>query len=146
MCSQCIGLDNLCLLVVDDDIDNRQLLTLLFELEGAKIISAASASEALEVISNFQPDIFISDISLPDENGYSLLSKLRNSPILKGRYIPAIALTGWASAEDHEYSLKVGFQKHLSKPVDLNELVSIVASLAVGSLAESHQLATTVFA
>ncbi|MGM3309039.1 response regulator [Anabaena sp. WFMT] len=129
MYNQSIHLDNLRLLVVDDDSDTRQILTLLFELEGAEIISVASAHEAIEIISKFKPDIFISDISLPDENGYSLLPKVRNLEALQGRWFPAIAMTGWASAEDQEYTLKAGFQKHLSKPVNLDELVSAVASL-----------------
>ncbi|AFZ59256.1 response regulator [Anabaena cylindrica FACHB-243] len=129
MHSQSIHLDNLRLLIVDDDSDTRQILTLLFELEGAEIISVASASEAIEIISKFKPDILISDISLPDEDGCSLLPKVRNLEALQGRWFPAIAMTGWASAEDKEYTLKAGFQKHLSKPVNLDELVSAVANL-----------------
>lgn len=129
MYSQSIHLDNLRLLIVDDDSDTRQILTLLFELEGAEIISAASAHEAIEVISNFKPDILISDISLQDEDGYWLLRKVRNLEALKGRWFPAIAMTGWASAADQEYSLNAGFQKHLCKPINLDELVSAVASV-----------------
>ncbi|TAF08633.1 MAG: response regulator [Nostocales cyanobacterium] len=139
MFSPSICLDNLRLLVVDDDSDSRQILTLLFEFEGAKIICAASALEALEVISHFQPDILITDICLPDEDGYWLLTKVKNLPALKGRYVPAIALTGMASEEDREYSLRAGFQKHLSKPIDLNELVSVVANLA-----ESNQFVASI--
>ncbi|MBD2293684.1 response regulator [Anabaena sphaerica FACHB-251] len=129
MCSQSIHLDNLRLLIVDDDSDTRQILTLLFELEGAEIISVASAHEAIEIISNFRPDILISDISLPDEDGCSLLPKVRNLEALKDKWVPAIAMTGWASAEDQEYTLKAGFQKHLCKPINLDELVSAVTSL-----------------
>ncbi|MBD2569116.1 response regulator [Anabaena lutea] len=129
MYSQSIHLDNLKLLIVDDDSDTREILTLLFELEGAEIISAGSAHEAIEIISNFKPDILISDISLPDEDGYWLLRKVKNLEALKGRWVPAIAMTGWASAADQEYSLKAGFQKHLCKPINLDELLFAVASL-----------------
>ncbi|KZL51118.1 MULTISPECIES: response regulator [Cyanophyceae] len=130
MYTQSTAVKGLRLLVVDDDADTRQILNILFELEGAKVIAVASASEALEVISQFKPDILISDISLPDESGYSLLPKVRGLMAAQGKQIPAIALTGYAREEDRIYAFASGFQTHLCKPINLDELVSEVASLA----------------
>ncbi|MCG6136424.1 MAG: response regulator [Nostoc sp. LLA-1] len=127
---QSLSVNGLHLLVVDDDTDTRKILTILFELEGAKVIAVASASEALKVISHFKPDILISDICLPDEDGYSLLPKIRNLVAAPGKCMPAIALTGSAKEEDRTYALSAGFQKHLCKPINLDELVYEVANLA----------------
>lgn len=125
-----ISVDGLHLLVVDDDPDTRQILTILFELEGAEIKAVGSASEALEVMTYFKPDILISDIYLPDEFGFSLLSKVRNMRIRKEEWIPAIALTGAIGDQDRACALASGFQMILYKPIMLDELVSAVASLA----------------
>ncbi|MBE9050001.1 response regulator [Nostocales cyanobacterium LEGE 11386] len=130
MYSQSSSVGGLRLLIVDDDADTRQILSILFELEGAKVVAVASASEALEVITNFQPDIFISDICLPDEDGYSLLRKIRNLVSEQEKFIPAIALTGSAREENRTYAFAAGFQRHLYKPINLDELVYEVASLA----------------
>ncbi len=130
MYTQSMSVQGLRLLVVDDDADTRQILNILFELEGAKVIAVASANEALEVISQFKPDILISDIYLPDEDGYSLLPKLRNLMAAQGKEIAAIALTGFAREEDRIYAFASGFQTHLCKPINLDELVYAVASLA----------------
>lgn len=130
MLTQSICLDGLRLLVVDNDADTREILTFLFEMEGAEIKSVASANEALELISLFKPDIFISDIHLPDGDGYSLLPKVRNLKVAQGKWMPAIALTGSAMEEDRADAFSAGFQKYLCKPINLDELVSVVANLA----------------
>lgn len=130
MSDQSTHLQNLRLLVVDDDGDTRDILTLLFELEGAEIRCAACGQEAIEIISDFEPDILISDVSIDDEDGCWLLPKIRNSEVLKHKWIPAIAITGWSSEKDKEYTSNAGFQKHLCKPLNLDELVDVVASLA----------------
>ncbi|GAX38458.1 response regulator [Nodularia sp. NIES-3585] len=129
MYTQSISVRGLRLLVVDDDADTRQILNILFELEGAKVIAVASASEAVKVISQFKPDILISDIYLPDEDGYCLLPKLRDLMAAPGKQMPAIALTGSAREEDRIYAFASGFQTHLCKPINLDELVYEVASL-----------------
>lgn len=123
-------LDGLRLLVVDDDPDARELLTILFSEDGADIIAAGSAVEALEALSCFQPNMLISDISLPDEDGYSLLQKVRKLNASQGGQIPAIALTAYTMDEDRARALLAGFDRHLSKPIDLDELTSVVKSLA----------------
>lgn len=135
MCNQSLRLNGLRLLVVDDDADAREILTFLFSGEGANIVAAATANEALEVLSLFQPDILISDIRLPDSDGYLLLLKIRNLIALQGKQIPAIALTAFSGQEYRTRSMLAGFDRHLSKPIDLEELVSVVESLV--SLRES---------
>ncbi|MBD2508562.1 MULTISPECIES: response regulator [unclassified Nostoc] len=129
MSNQSMSFKGLRLLVVDDDPDTRTLLTFLFELEGAEIITAASAGAAIEIMSFFKPDIFISDIYLPDENGCSLLMKVRNLEANRGRKIPAIALTASAFDEDQNRALLAGYDIYRCKPIDLDDLSSTVASL-----------------
>ncbi|MBN3872758.1 MULTISPECIES: response regulator [unclassified Nostoc] len=129
MSNQSISFKGLRLLVVDDDPDTRTLLTFLFELDGAEIVTAASVDEALEIMSVFKPDILISDIYLPGEDGYSLLLKIRNLEAKRGRKIPAIALTASALDEDRNHALLVGYDIYRCKPIDLEELASVVASL-----------------
>lgn len=114
------------LLVVDGDRDTRDLFTLLFEADGAEVISVASAKEALVVVEHLKPDVLISELKLPGEDGCSLIRKVR---LLKAvREIPAIAVTATAQASDRTQALAAGFHKYLTKPIDLNELTSVVAS------------------
>ncbi|MBE8998726.1 response regulator [Nostoc sp. LEGE 12447] len=131
MSNQSMSFKGLRLLVVDDDPDTRTLLTFLFELDGAEIITAASAGDAIEIMSFFKPDIFISDIYLPDENGCSLLMKVRNLEAKRGRKIPAIALTASAFDEDRNRALLAGYDIYRCKPIDLDDLSSTVASLVM---------------
>ena len=126
-----MSVKSLRLLVVDDDADTRNLLTILFELEGAEIIAAASVKEAIDAISRVKPDVLITDIYMPDEDGYSLLSKIKNIDAIKE--IPAIALTASARKEDALKALALGFRKYLCKPVDLEELMSVVANIAINN-------------
>ena len=129
MSNQSISCQGLRLLVVDDDADTRILLTFLFELEGAEVIAVASADEALKRMSSFKPDILISDICLPDEDGYSLLLKVKNLEAKRGRKIPAIALTASTFEDDRKRALLAGYDIYQRKPIDLDELTSMVASL-----------------
>lgn len=129
MSNQSMSFEGLRLLVIDDDPDTRTLLTFLFEIDGAEVVTAASAADALEIMSFFEPDILISDIYLPDENGCSLLTKIRNLEAKRGRKIPAIALTASAYDEDRNSALLVGYDIYRCKPIDLDELASVVASL-----------------
>ncbi len=129
-CNQSLSLEKLRLLVVDDDPDTREILTTLFEVEGVEIVAVASADEAWVKLQHFQPNLLISDIHMPGEDGYSLLRRLRSQKLDPLSQIPAIALTGSVRDVDREYALAAGFQKHLSKPIDLDELSAIVASFA----------------
>lgn len=124
------SIEGLRLLVVDDDPDTRELLTVMFAGDGAEVIAVASAKEALAALEHIKPDILISDIKLPGEDGYTLIRKVRNWQADHGEQIPAIALTGYARNQDRIRALLAGFDQHVSKPVDLNDLAAMVANLA----------------
>ena len=124
------SLQGLKVLVVDDEADTRELIREVLKECGSEVIMSRSAAEALEALEQHQPDILISDLGMPDEDGYSLMSKIRSLPPERGGQIPAAALTAYARAEDRMRVLRSGFQFHLPKPVDSAELVTVVASLA----------------
>lgn len=127
-------LSNLRILVVDDENDARTLTALALQRQEAHVDSASSAEEALVMIQERrqaqQPyDVLVSDIGMPDINGYDLIRRVRNSEIDPQNFLPAIALTAYASSKDRMQTLLAGFQIHTSKPVDPDELVALVASL-----------------
>lgn len=124
------SLDGLKILVVDDEADTRDLIREVLKECGSEVITSSSAAEALIAIEQHKPDILISDLGMPDEDGYSLITKIRALPSERGGHIPAAALTAYARAEDRMRVLRSGFQFHLPKPVDSAELVTVVASLA----------------
>ena len=124
------SLAGLKVLVVDDEPDTRELIREVLKECGAEVILSRSAAEALEALEQHKPDILISDLGMPDEDGYSLISKIRELPAERGGHIPAAALTAYARAEDRMRVLRSGFQFHLPKPVDSAELVTVIASLA----------------
>ena len=124
------SLEGLKVLVVDDEADTRELIREVLHECGSEVITCRSVAEALEALEQYQPDILISDLGMPDEDGYSLISKIRALPAERGGQIPAAALTAYARAEDRLRVLRSGFQFHLPKPVDSAELVTVVASLA----------------
>ncbi|TVP61677.1 MAG: response regulator [Nodularia sp. (in: Bacteria)] len=113
------------ILVVDDDYDSRFYITTVLTADGAIVTTVESAAAALEVFSELQPDICIFDIAMPEEDGYSLIRKVRALT----RRVPAVALTAYADPEDRIRALEAGFQIHVPKPVDPEELVIIVANL-----------------
>jgi CheY-like chemotaxis protein len=124
-------LDNIRVLVVEDEDDAREVLRALFQHCGSEIMVAASAAEALRVLETWQPDVLVSDIGLPDEDGYSLIRKIRALETSRGSELPAIALTAFAKSADRERALQAGFQVHVSKPVEPAELTAVVARLVV---------------
>jgi signal transduction histidine kinase/CheY-like chemotaxis protein len=124
------SLKGLKVLVVDDEADTGELIGEVLKECGSEVIITRSAAEALEAIEQHKPDILISDLGMPDEDGYSLIEKVRALPSERGGNIPAAALTAYARAEDRMRVLRSGFQFHLPKPVDSAELVTVVASLA----------------
>jgi len=124
------SLQGLKVLVVDDEADTRELISEVLKECGSEVITSRSAAEALEALERHKPNILISDLGMPDEDGYSLISKIRALPSERGGHIPAAALTAYARAEDRMRVLRSGFQYHLPKPVDSAELVTVVASLA----------------
>jgi CheY-like chemotaxis protein len=134
------SLEGLRLLVVDNDPDTRELLTVMFVGDGAEVIAVASAREALAALERLKPNILISDIKLPGEDGYTLIRKARNWQAKHGEQILAIALTGCARNEDRIRALLAGFDQHVSKPVDLNDFAAMVANLASRILRPSARL------
>jgi PAS domain S-box-containing protein len=122
-------LDGLKVLVVDDEQDTRELLKAGLNQCGAEVMLAGSAAEALEAMATAVPDVLVSDIGMPGEDGYELIRRVRELPAESGGRVPAIALTAYARTEDRMQALRAGYQMHVPKPVELAELVAIVASL-----------------
>ena len=116
-------------LVVDDEPDARTLLRRLFEERDAVVSTAASAAEALSILQAERPDVLVSDVGMPDDDGYALIRAVRALPADRGGRTPAIALTAYARAEDRVRAVVAGFQHHLSKPIEPVELIVLVASL-----------------
>ena len=116
-------------LVVDDDRDTLELLAEVLRSRGVLVTAAASADEGLAALDREVPDILLTDIAMPDRDGYDLIQRVRERPVERGGRVPAVAITAYARAEDTERSLASGFQMHLSKPVDIDELFATVASL-----------------
>ena len=123
------SLDGLRVLVVDDQFDTRELLGAVLEEYGVRVTSVASSAEALEALKNFEFDVLLSDIGMPDEDGYTLIRKVRELEAEK-RGIRAIAITAYAGEDARTQALSAGFQMHLSKPIDPVELVAAVESLS----------------
>jgi CheY-like chemotaxis protein len=124
-------LKNLWILIVDDEADARDMVSFMLQINGAKVDTAKSAVEALEFLqkaseSDTLPDVIISDIGMPVENGYALIKKIRCLPVQKCAVIPAIALTAFNRPEDKLNALDAGFQIHLGKPIELENLVSAI--------------------
>jgi CheY-like chemotaxis protein len=117
------------ILVVDDEADTCELLRALLTRCGAEVAAARSAAEAFELFRQVQPDVVVSDIGMPGEDGYELMRRLRALPNDQGGNVPAVALTAYARVEDRMKALKAGYQMHVAKPIELGELVAIVASL-----------------
>jgi PAS domain S-box-containing protein len=123
-------LDGLRILVVEDDADTRELLKTILERCGATVRAVESSNAALAEMTHGIPDVLISDIGMPGESGYDLIKKIRSlDPELGGR-VPAVALTAYAGAADRRRALLAGFQTHLAKPVEPDELLAVVASLS----------------
>lgn len=125
-----ILLDGVTVVVVDDEPDARNLLKRLLEDSHATVYMAASAKEALELVESKLPQVLVSDIGMPNEDGYFLIQRLRAAEKRQGRFTPAVALTAYARREDRERAITNGFQQHITKPVQPNELLRSVASLA----------------
>ena len=121
-------LKNLQVIVVDDDTDTLNFITTVLEQYGAKVRAVTSVREALKALEQLQADVLISDIAMPDEDGYGLISKVRAMEAERGGKIPAIALTAYASGEERTHALSAGFQIHLPKPVKPAELIAVVAN------------------
>ena len=119
------------ILVVDDEADSRDLVAAIVTRCGGEVRCCESAAEALKTFREWKPNLLVSDIGMPHEDGYALLRKLRKLKLKLAKEIPAIALTAYATDDDRERALSAGFQKHVAKPIELDSLVHSIAD-AVG--------------
>ncbi|MHC5599228.1 MAG: response regulator [Nostoc sp.] len=127
---QALELTGIRVLTVDDDPDARELLTVLLTEYGATVLTVTSAAEVLAILESFQPDVLVSDIGMPEVDGYSLIEQIRTLSPEKGGEIPAIALTAYARVDDQQRAITSGYQRHVIKPLDPEELVQAVVALA----------------
>lgn len=123
-------LSGLRVLVVEDDADARELVTAILEDAGAVVEAAESAAAGFAAMRSFRPNLLVSDISMPDEDGYSLIRRVRALAVIDGGDIPSIALTAHTRIEDRAKALRAGFTLHMGKPVRPVDLVSAVKTLA----------------
>ena len=123
-------LDDVSVLVVDDDPDTRHLLATVLSLRGARVQTASSASEALTAVAHTPPDVIVSDVAMPGQDGYDLIRTIRAQPAERGGRIPAVAVTAFGGREHRVRALAAGFHTYLVKPVEPNELTWVVAMLA----------------
>ena len=128
--SEPLRLDDLRILIIDDENDTLDLVMMELTQHGAHATAASSATEALELLDKAEFDLLISDIAMPDMDGYELIRKIRQLEAGKERRIPAVALTAYASVQDRMKAILAGFNTHVAKPVEANELVTVVAGLA----------------
>jgi PAS domain S-box-containing protein len=124
-----LPLNGIRVLVVDDDADSRDFVAFVLEQDGAFVIAVSSGYEALQVLAEIKPDVLVSDISMPDMDGYMLIHQVRTLTLEQGGQIPAIALTAFARNNDQQEALKAGFQMHLSKPINPEELIAAIVQL-----------------
>jgi len=124
-----VRLDDVHVLLVEDDDDSRKLLGTMLRRYGARVTATKSAAEALKVFDADLPDVMVSDIGMPDQDGYELIRRVRALPLDKGAGTPAIALTGYASRKDRERALSSGYQQHMAKPVEQADMISAIAAL-----------------
>ncbi len=127
-----VDLTGIRVLSVDDSADTRELLTVLLGQYGAEVLTLGSAAELLDHLVDPRPDVLISDIGMPEIDGYSLIRCIRDLPPERGGDIPAIALTAYARDEDQQESIACGYQRHLAKPLDIEKLVQTVMELTQG--------------
>ena len=123
------SLDGLRLLIVDDEVDFRELVTTMLVRYGATVRAAASAAEALSYLQDWKPDVLVADIGMPDEDGYGLIHKVRALSADRGGSTPAVALTAYTRAEDRLRALSAGYQIHLAKPTTGPELAAAVLNV-----------------
>jgi CheY-like chemotaxis protein len=122
-------IDGLRVLVVDDEPDTRELLKTMLASCGAEVTMASSAKLALEEMEGSQFDVIVSDIGMPEMDGYELMQRIRGLPVERGGKTPAVALTAYARAEDRLRALRAGYKMHVSKPIERAELIVVVASI-----------------
>ena len=135
------GLVGLRILTVEDDPDSREMLEMILRSKGADVAAVGSVYEALQILNGkeWRPEVLVSDLAMPDEDGYDLIKKIRSMTVEEGGQVPAIALTGYAEKDEGERALRAGYQLHLTKPVDWSHLVETIAAFADGNNSGSEQ-------
>ena len=126
---QNLDLTGIRVLIIDDDPDSRELVLMVIAQAGAEAITVASATEFLNVLESFQPDVVVSDIGMQEVDGYTLLRQVRSLSPEQGGQVPAIALTAYAGEIDRQQAIAAGFQKHIVKPIEPDKLVVAIVSL-----------------
>ena len=134
-------LDGLYVLVVEDDDDTREVLALGLTLYGADVVAVCCAADAIHELEKRLPDVILSDIGLPDEDGLALIRRVRKLPPSLGGRVPAVAVTAFTLGDDAEEASRAGFQRHFRKPVDTQALFGAVAALAESGRIERRRLA-----
>lgn len=134
-------LDGLRVLVVEDDDDTREVLTLGLSLYGADVVAVNSAADAMVELEKNIPDVILSDIGLPDEDGLALIRRVRRLPPSRGGCVPAVAVTAFTLSDDAEEATRAGFQRHFRKPVETQALFGAVAALAESGRVERRRAA-----
>jgi PAS domain S-box-containing protein len=124
-----LNLEGLRVLVVDDDADNLDLITFILEQYGVEVRAVASAKDALSIVIQWQPDLLLSDIGMPEVDGYTLIRQIRALPEEQGGQVRAIALTAYAGEMNQQQALSAGFQEHITKPVDPTELALAITRM-----------------
>lgn len=124
-----VALNGLRVLAVDNDADSLDLLAFVLEQYGIEVAKAASASQALEIVAQVKPQLLLVDIVMPDLDGYTLLCQIRNLQATNSRPTPAIALTAMVGDDQRAEAMAVGFQVYLTKPFDMDELITVIAKL-----------------
>jgi CheY-like chemotaxis protein len=125
-----VRLDGVTVLLVEDAADARELIALMLRERGAQVSTASNGTEAMAQLKVSLPDVLVSDIGLPGEDGHALLRRVRAWAEARDQWVPAIALTAYASAEDARRAYRAGFQVHLAKPLETATLIEAVARLA----------------
>lgn len=120
-----LPLRDLRILLVEDDLDSREMMIVALEAEGAEVVAVEDVQSAFTALSDWQPALLISDIRMPDSDGFSFLQALRSRAIM----IPAIAVTGSTSDDERKEAFAAGFQRHLPKPIDLDLLYRTIVEL-----------------
>lgn len=124
-----LSLEGASILVVDDEPDARELLVYLFEHAGAKVTSVGDVETAIRIVRTIRPDVIVSDIGMPDRDGYQLMRVVRSLPADAGGRTPAVALTAFTRSEDRTRALLAGYQVHIAKPIEPHELLATIGSL-----------------
>ncbi len=125
-------LEGLSVVLVEDNADTREILREVLQRHRAEVVAVGSVGEAFDAIDEKKPDVLVSDLAMPGEDGYDLIRRLRDRDPTRGGEVPALALTAYARAEDRDRALSAGFQMHAAKPIKPAELVAAVAALAAG--------------